>query len=138
MDPITTAVVAALPALASDVAKSAVKDAYDALRTIICRRWGETSSVAKAVDALESDPSSREHARALEEKIADIKATEDPDVMKALAKLVESLKKTDTGGPATTQINLSVQGGDNQGVIGAQHVTIANLSFGARPNDIKG
>jgi len=58
--------------------------------------------------------------------------------MKALAKLVESLKKTDTGGSATTQINLSVQGGDNQGVIGAQHVTIANLSFGARPNDIKG
>jgi hypothetical protein len=58
MDPITTAVVAALPALASDVAKSAVKDAYDALRAIIRGRWGETSPVAKAVDALESDPTS--------------------------------------------------------------------------------
>lgn len=137
MDPITTAVVAALPALASDVVKSAVKDAYDALRAVIRRRWGEASPVARAVEALESDPSSKEHARALEEKIADIKAIEDPDVMKALAKLV-SLKKADTGGSATTQINLSVQGGNNQGVIGAQHVSIARLSFGARLNDIEG
>lgn len=136
-DPITTAVVAALPALASDVVKSAVKDAYDALRAVIRRRWGEASPVARAVEALESDPSSREHASALQEKIADIKATEDPDVMKALAKLVVSLKKADTGGSATTQINLSVQGGNNQEVIGAQHVSIARLSFDARLNDIE-
>jgi hypothetical protein len=138
MDPITTAVVAALPALASDVAKSAVKDAYDALRAIIRGRWGETSPVAKAVDALESDPTSGEQARAFEEKIADIKATEDPDVMKALAKLVVSLEKTDTRGSASTQINLSVQGGNNQGVIGAQHVTVATLSFGTRLSDSQG
>jgi hypothetical protein len=32
MDPITTAILAALPALASDVVKSGVKDAYEGLK----------------------------------------------------------------------------------------------------------
>jgi hypothetical protein len=135
MDPITTAVVAALPALASDVVKSSVRDAYDALKAVVRRRWGETSPVARAVDALEGDPKCGDHARSLEEKITATKATEDPGVMKALAKLAASLAKADIGGSATTPINFSVQGGNVQGVIGAQHVTVETLTFGAPPND---
>jgi hypothetical protein len=94
--------------------------------------------VARAVDALEGDPRSTEHARSLEEKIADTKATEEPEVIKALAKLAASLEKANISGSAPTQVNLSVQGGNLQGVIGAQHVTVATLSFGAPPNDIGG
>jgi disulfide oxidoreductase YuzD len=131
MDPITTAVVAALPTLASDLVKSSVKDAYDALKTAIRRRWGETSPVASAVDAFEGDPGSSEHAQSLAQKIAETKATEDPEVMKALAKLAASLAKPDIAGSATTEINLNIRGGNLQGVIGAQHVTVATLSFGA-------
>jgi hypothetical protein len=88
--------------------------------------------VARAVDALEGDPSSKDHAGALEQKIADVRATEDPEVMKALAKLVASLERAGIGGSAITQVNLSVQGGNLQGVIGAQQVTIATLSTGSR------
>jgi hypothetical protein len=53
MDPITTAIVAALPALGSDLIKSSVNHACAALKAIIRRRWGDTSPVAKSVDALE-------------------------------------------------------------------------------------
>ena len=135
MDPITTAVIASLPALASDVVKSSLKDAYEVLKAVIRRRWGDASPVARAVDALEGDPTSKDHAGALEQKIADVRATEDPEVMKALAKLVASLERAGIGGSAITQVNLSVQGGNLQGVIGAQQVTIATLSFGAQPNN---
>jgi disulfide oxidoreductase YuzD len=138
MDPITTSIIATLPALASDMVQSSVKDAYELLKEVIRRRWGDASPVAKAVDALETDPSSNAHVGALEEKIDATRATEDPDVMKALAKLAASLKKADIDCPASTRVNLSVQGGNLQGVIGAQHVTVATLSFGAPPTDNRG
>jgi hypothetical protein len=119
------------------VVESSLKDAYEVLKAVIRRRWGDASPVARAVDALEGDPSSKDHAGALEQKIADVRAREDPEVMKALAKLVASLERAGIGGSAIAQVNLNVQGGNLQGVIGAQHVTIATLSFGAQPNNTK-
>jgi hypothetical protein len=40
MDPITTAIIAALPVLASELVKSSVKDAYAGLKAVILRKWG--------------------------------------------------------------------------------------------------
>ena len=40
MDPITTTIVATLPALASDLVKSSLKDAYEGLKSVIRRTWG--------------------------------------------------------------------------------------------------
>jgi hypothetical protein len=54
MDPISTAVIAAIPALVSDLTKSAVKDGYEALKSVISRKWGAASQVVKAMDALEA------------------------------------------------------------------------------------
>jgi hypothetical protein len=48
IDPITTAIVAALPALASDMVSSAVKDAYAGLKSIIACKFGATGAVAKS------------------------------------------------------------------------------------------
>ena len=58
MDPITTAIVAALPPLASDVVSSAVKDAYAGLKSLIARKFGAESGV-KSVNDLEANPKSR-------------------------------------------------------------------------------
>ena len=138
MDPITASIIATLPTLASDIVQSSVKDAYELLKEAIRQRWGEESPVARAVDALEADPGSEARVGALEEKIAATNASEDPDMIKALAKLAASLKNIDIAGPASTQVTLNVQGGNLQGVIGAQQVTVATLSFGASPNDIAG
>src|SRR5205085_5853440 len=67
MDPITAAIMAVLPALASDAVKTGVKDAYDGLKAVIRRKWGESAPIAKAIAAVEEDPTSKAQAAVLEE-----------------------------------------------------------------------
>ena len=131
MDPITAAIVAALPALASGV----VKDAYDGLKAVIRRKWGDAHPVAKAVDALEANPKSQGRAAVLSESVAEAKATDDPDIMHALTKLLDEMKKQGVGGSQAIEINIS--GGNVQGVVGAQSVSVGSMSFGAPAKDTK-
>jgi hypothetical protein len=130
MDPITTAVVAALPAIASGLVTSSVKGAYEGLKAVIRRRFGEASPLASAVDALETEPGSAGQAAVLGEKVAVARATEDSEVMKALAELVRSLKEAKIGGEAVSNINVTISGGNVTGVVGAQHVTVGSMHFG--------
>src|SRR6516225_6073306 len=122
MDPITTAIVAALPAVASDLIKSSVKDAYAGLKAVIRRKWGDASPVAKSVDALEANPESKGQAEVLAEQVAAVNATGDAEVMQALAKLVDQLKKEGVGGTDVAQIAVNISGGTVQGIVGAQNV----------------
>ena len=138
MDPITAAIVAALPALASELITSGLKDAYEGLKAVIWRKFGESSQVSKAVDALEADPSSKGQAAVLQEKVAVARATEDPDVMNALAELVNALKEAKIGGKTISNIKIAISGGTVSGVVGAQHVTVDSMTFGAPPRDGKG
>ena len=80
MDPITTAVLASLPLLATD----AVKSAYEGLKAVIRRKWGDTGAVTNAITAVEKDPESKAQAAVLEEKVGAVKATEDIEVLQAL------------------------------------------------------
>lgn len=129
MDPITTAVVAVLPSLAT----GAVKDAYEGLTAVIKRKWGEAAPIAKAVKALEEDPSSKAQAAVLGEKVVAVKATEDPDVLQALHKLVEQMKAQGVAGGAVAGIQFTMSGGTIQGVAGAGTVTVGSISFDAPP-----
>jgi hypothetical protein len=138
MDPITTAIVATLPALASDLIKSSVKDAYAALKAIIRRKWGDASPVAKSIDALEASPKSGAQAEAVAQHIAAVNATADAEVMKALAKLIDELKKEGIGGEAITRIGVNISGGSVQGIVGAENVSIGSVTFGAPPAGKKG
>jgi hypothetical protein len=133
MDPITTAIVAALPALASDLVKSAVKDAYGALKATIRRKWGDVSPLTKAVDALEAAPKSKGQAEALAEQVAAVNATADAEIMQVLARLVDELKKEHIGGEAVAEIAINITGGNVQGVVGAQNVSIGSMTFERPP-----
>jgi hypothetical protein len=77
MDPITTAIMAVLPTLASDTLTDGVKSAYDGLKAVIRRKWGEAAPVSKAIAAAEADPDSKAQAGVLAEKVAAIKATQE-------------------------------------------------------------
>jgi len=133
MDPITAAILAVLPALASDVVKSGVKDAYDGLKAVIRRKWGEAAPVAKAIAALEEDPKSKAQAAVLEEKVAAVKATDDAEVVQALKQLLEQMQVKGVGGEAIARLQLTISGGSQQGVIGAENVHIGSMSFGTPP-----
>jgi hypothetical protein len=134
MDPITAAIMAVLPALASDVVKASVKDAYDGLKAIIRRKC---APVATAVEAVEANPKSKGQVAVLAEHVADTKATADADIMQALAKLLDEMKKEGIGGKAPGSINVDISGGTVQGVVGAQSVSVGSMSFGAPPKDGK-
>jgi hypothetical protein len=133
MDPITAAILAVLPALASDMVKSGVKDAYEGLKAVIRRKWGDTAPISKAIAAVEEDPNSKAQAAVLEEKVGAVKATEDAEVAQALHQLVEQMKTHGVGGEAVAKIQFNMSGGVVQGVAGAENVQIGSMTFGAPP-----
>jgi hypothetical protein len=135
MDPITTTILAALGVMGSEVIKSGVKDAYDNLKAVIRRKWGETAPISKAISAIEEDPSSKAQAAVLEEKVAAVRATNDAEVAQALHKLVEEMKTHGIGGEAVGKIRFNMSGGVVQGVAGAENVQIGSMTFGAPPKD---
>ena len=133
MDPITAAIVAVIPAIASDLVKSSVKDAYEGLKSVIRRKWGDGHPISKAITAVEADPKSKAQAAVLEEKVAAVSATEDADVAKALHQLVEQMKTHGIGGEAVAKIQFNMSGGVVQGIAGAENVQIGSMTFGAPP-----
>jgi hypothetical protein len=135
MDPITAAILAVLPALAADTVKSTVKDAYDGLKAVIHRRWGDAAPIAKAISALEEDPKSMAQAAVLEEKVGAVKATEDTEVAQALHRLVEEMRAYGIGGEVVADIQFNISGGVVQGIVGAKNVRVKNMNFGTPPKD---
>jgi hypothetical protein len=119
--------------IGSEVVKSGVKDAYDGLKAVIRRKWGDTAPISKAISALEEDPKSKAQAAVLEEKVAAAKATEDAEVAQALRELVEQMKTHGIGGKAVARIQFNMSGGVVQGVAGAENVEIGSMNFGAPP-----
>src|SRR5215472_12592700 len=111
MDAITTAILAALGVMGSEVIKSGVKDAYDALKAVIREKWSEDAPISKAIDALEEDPQSKAQAAVLEEKVGQVKPTDDADVAQALHKLIEQMKTGGVGGEAVARIQFKMSGG---------------------------
>jgi len=131
IDPITTAIVAALPALASDMVSSAVKDAYAGLKSLIARKFGAAGAVARSVDDLEANPKSKGQAMVLSERVTQANA----EIMAAVKTLVEALAKANVAPPGV-HVEATMTGGV-AGVVGAQNVSIGSLNVGVpKPRDI--
>ncbi|REG49034.1 hypothetical protein B0G80_5357 [Paraburkholderia sp. BL6669N2] len=130
MDSITAAIVAVLPALAANTVKSGVEDAYEGLKEVIRRKWGDANPISKAITAVEEDPHSSAQDAALEEKVGAVNASEDAEVLQALHVLVEQMKIHGIGGEAVARIQLNISGGTQTGIIGAQNVSAGSMTFG--------
>jgi hypothetical protein len=133
MDPITTTILAALGVMGSEVIKSGVKDAYEGLKAVIRRKWGEGAPISKAIVALEEDPQSKAQAAVLEEKVGQVKANDDAEVAQALYKLIQQMKTDGIGGEAVAKIQFNMSGGVVQGVAAAENVQIGSMTFGTPP-----
>jgi hypothetical protein len=124
---------AALGVMGSELIKSGVKDAYDNLKAVVRRKWGEGAPISKAISALEENPTSKAQAAVLEEKVGQVKASDDPEVAQALHQLVEQMKTHGIGSEAVAKIQFNMSGGVVQGVAGAENVQIGSITFGAPP-----
>jgi Het-E N-terminal domain len=93
MDPITTAIVAALSTGAisglTEVTKTAIGDAYGRLKELLSRKFGNDSDVLHAVEQVETKPDSAGRKTTMQEEIAAVKADQDQDVLQAAQALLQ-------------------------------------------------
>ncbi|MCP4402293.1 MAG: hypothetical protein GY801_33935 [bacterium] len=93
MDPITIAIIAGVAAGLTEVSESAVKDAYNSLKAIIKKKFGDKNAVNDAVVGVENNPDSKAREAVLTEEVAKTGADKDSDVLKAVETLTEALEQ---------------------------------------------
>lgn len=103
MDPITTAILAALTAGTlggiTETSKTMIADGYSQLKSLLARKYGAESAALQAINSLETEPASSACQVALSKALTAVKADEDREVRIA-AQLLSSLvpiQQTGTG-----------------------------------------
>jgi hypothetical protein len=97
MDPITTAIVAALSAGLTETSKTAIMDAYQKLKSLLVNKFGAKSKVVTAVDDLEVEHDSKGRQLTLQEQIAKVKADQDQELVQAAQVLLRELRSQPGG-----------------------------------------
>jgi hypothetical protein len=132
MDPVTTAVLAAIAAGAGtgtkDIAARVIVDGYTALKALIKRKFGDGSDAVKALDGLESKPESEGRKQIVSEELAAVKAAADPDLVKAAQALLEQIKTQPGSG-------LHIQTAQGTGIAQADRGSIAEVKMYSRKED---
>jgi len=109
MDPVTTAIIAALSAGASsastDVAKKVISDGYEGLKGLLKKKFGGDSDVVAAVDKLEGKPDSAGRQQVVAEELSATGAAADVEVIGAATALLDRIK-SQPGGTHHIQIAL--------------------------------
>jgi hypothetical protein len=128
MDPITSAIVAALSAGAvGKVGEMAFMKAYETLKASIRQKFGRESKVAGAVAVLEDAPDFKPNQETLAGRIRQVNAAEDNDLLQLAEALTAALQQTDEGKAALKKYRVTIQGsqvgfiGDNATVKGGIH-----------------
>lgn len=94
MDPITTAIVAAL---VSDLSKTAIKNSYNALKNALKKKFGSESDLIEAVNGLEKKPDSEGRKATLQEEVEIAKVNDDPEILQLAQDLLDKLKEQPGG-----------------------------------------
>jgi FKBP-type peptidyl-prolyl cis-trans isomerase len=96
MDPITTAILAAIAAGAMagtiKVGEQALVDAYGKLKELLQKKFGSKSKLVKAVKELETNPKSAARKEVVKEEVATAKADRDKELLEAAQALLNSVK----------------------------------------------
>ncbi len=116
MEPVSTAIIAALGMLTETV----VKDAYEGLKSVLVKKFGGESEIVATAEGLEKNPDSAGRKETLKEEIASSGADADAEVLAAAQTLIEAIKSR-PGGEQT--INQTVTG-DHNIFSGSGNITI--------------
>ena len=93
MDPITTALVAAL----ANLSKDAIKDSYNALKSALKKKFGSESDLVDAVEKLEKKPDSEGRKAMLQEEIEAAKVNEQSEILQLAQNLLDKIKEQPGG-----------------------------------------
>lgn len=96
MDPITTALTAALAAGVTsgvtEVGKTLLVDAYNGLKILLKKKFGEQSRVVQSVVFLEDLPDSEASKALVHEAVVAAKADQDPELQRAAHALLDQVQ----------------------------------------------
>lgn len=124
MDPVTTAILAALSAGAisgaTEMSKTAITDAYQKLKSLLITKFGAKSKVVTAVDDLEEEQDSKGRQLTLQEQMAKVKADQDQELVQAAQILLRELR-AQLGGEQRIQ---SIVGNYNAQVYGSGSASV--------------
>ena len=96
---ITAALSAGAAAGVTDAGKKAIADAYDSLKSLLKKRFGNKSEAAAALEKLEAKPDSEGRRQTLGEELESAGAASDPELAsaaQALLALVRALSQGET------------------------------------------
>lgn len=116
MDPITTAIIIAM----SKLSDTAVRDAYEALKKVLVRKFGGERGVAAAVSDLEKEPSSTGRREILREKVAAAGADRDGETLHAAETLTAKVRDL----PGGVQFLQQIVAGNQNIIAGTGDITI--------------
>lgn len=128
MDPITAALVAAIAAGATEVGKTAVVDAYNVVKALIKRKFGQTE-LPEAIEKLEKRPESKGRQETVQEEIEMVEADKDPEIIKEIEKLQEAIQQVPNVQEKLARYNLTIKNskigsiGDNVTITGDIHIS---------------
>jgi hypothetical protein len=98
VDPVTTAVIAAVSAGASsEVTKKAISDGYESLKSLLKKKYGSGSDVTEAVDRLESTPADSGRRQSIEYELDAVSGGADPELLAAAQALLDEIKSQPGG-----------------------------------------
>jgi hypothetical protein len=89
MDPITTAIVAAL----ANLSKDAIKDSYSAFKSALQKKFGDKSDLLEAIDKLEKSPDRDDRQATVKTEIEIAKVSSDPDLLKLVQDLLDKISE---------------------------------------------
>ena len=132
MDPITSAIVAALSAGAvGKVGEMVFMKAYETLKAAIRQKFGSESKVAEAVAVLENEPDFKPNQEALAGRIEQVQAAADNDLLQLAEALTAALQQTDEGKVALKKYKVTIQN-SQVGVVGDNAQVEDGIHFGKK------
>lgn len=118
MDPITlitAALTAGVAAASQDLVSQAIKDAYNGLKSLVVKRFGDQSAVAQAIRQAEEKPQSTGRQTVLREELEAVHADQDAEVISQAQALLDLLKRHGQAGITSYTATLTGSGAIAQG-----------------------
>lgn len=97
MDPISTALIAAIAAGVTDTGRKAFSDAYQGLKRLIQSKFGMDNKISKTIAEVEAEPELKGQQLLLTERITAVKADKDEEILTAAMSLSARIKQVPGG-----------------------------------------
>ena len=117
MEPIMTALIAGATASVKGITSQLITDTYTVIKNKISEKFGQTNQASKALEELEINPESEARKNVLAEELADLKVSEDAEIIELAKKLIQALQSETNGGQHIK--NIQKVKGDHNVVVGS-------------------